>query len=217
MNDPVRNFGKGRIVGDQDDGLSRGFAGVLEQLENRLAGLVVQCARGLVAEQKLGIFCQCTRNRHALLFAAGKLGGEIAHPVAQPHHLQCLGGIKRVLADLVCQLHVLKRGQAGDQVIELEHETDVMPAIEGQLSLGELADVFALEQDLAGSAAIHAAEHIQQRGLAGSGRTNHNAQFTLFDGKAHPIQGGNLHLAHGVDLSHIVEFHKRHWSLFRKQ
>ena len=39
-----------------------------------------------------------------------------------------LGGVKRMLGDLGHQRDVLKLGEAGDQVVELEHEAHVLAA-----------------------------------------------------------------------------------------
>ena len=70
--------------------------------------MVVERARGLVAQQKLGIFCQGTGDGHALLLAAGKLGREVLHALAQAHFTQALGGIERIGADLRRQLDVFE-------------------------------------------------------------------------------------------------------------
>ena len=71
LNDPVGHGGQGRVVGDDDDGAARLAAGALEQGQHLLAGLIVQRAGGLVAEQKLRIFCEGACNGDALLLAAG--------------------------------------------------------------------------------------------------------------------------------------------------
>ena len=46
------------IVRDDDDRDALLAAGVLQQLQNLLAGFVVECARGFVAQEELGILSQ---------------------------------------------------------------------------------------------------------------------------------------------------------------
>ena len=71
-----------------------------------LARLIVQCAGGLVAEEQLGVFRKRPGDRHALLFAARELRGEILRPLGQAHLPQHLPGRKRIPAQTGGKLHV---------------------------------------------------------------------------------------------------------------
>ena len=144
-------------MGDDDDGAARLAAGALEQGQHLLSGLIVQRAGGLVAEQELRIFCEGACNGDALLLAAGELGREVVQPFAEAHAFQRGGGVQRVAADLAGQLHVFQRGQVLHEVIELEHEAHIVPAVSGQLPLGKVAHVLPVQPDMALVAGVHAA------------------------------------------------------------
>ena len=69
--DPVRHRCDRLIVRDDHDGRMAFAAQPVEQLQNSFACLVVKGAGRLVAEQKLRILCQGTRDGDALLLSAG--------------------------------------------------------------------------------------------------------------------------------------------------
>ena len=64
-------------MGHHDHGFAALAAQFIQQRQNCLAGLIVESARGLVAQQDVGVFGQCTGDGAALLLAAGALGGEV--------------------------------------------------------------------------------------------------------------------------------------------
>ena len=94
---------------------------------------VVQGAGRFVAQQQFGFLGDGAGDRDALLLAAGQLRGEVVEPVGKPHLAEGVGRVKMVGADLGGELHVLKRGQVGHQVVELEDEADVVAAVADQL------------------------------------------------------------------------------------
>ena len=159
---------------------------------------------------QLGVFRQRARDGHALLFATGKLRREVVHAVRQAHLRKHFGRVKRVRADLACQLNVLKRREVLHQVVELEHEADVQAAVLRQLLLVERADFAPVKHDRARGARVHAAQHVQQRGFASARRPYHHHELAAFARKRHAVGGGHLDLAHLVDLAHIIEFYERH-------
>ena len=64
-------------MGDDQCGNARRTASVLQQLKNLFAGAVIEGSCGLVAQEELGVFRECSGDGNALLFAAGKLGREV--------------------------------------------------------------------------------------------------------------------------------------------
>ena len=98
--DPVSKRRDHRVVRDDDHrGVVR-VAHVRQEREHLHAGLAVQRAGRLVAQQQGGVLAQRTGDGHALLLAAGELGREVVQPLAQPHLLHDLPGIERILAHL---------------------------------------------------------------------------------------------------------------------
>ena len=119
-------------------------------------------------------------------------------------------GIERVGANLACELNVLERRQVLHKVVELEHEADVVTAVIRELLLVKRAHLATVEHNRARRAGIHAAEHVQKRGLTRARRPDHDDELAFFDGKRHTVDSGDLNLAHLIDFANIAELDKRH-------
>ena len=145
---------------DDHDGHAVFPALLLQKRKDLLAGLVVKRAGRLVAQQKPRPFGQRTRDGHALLLAAGELGGEVLHPLAEadlPQHLVRRDG---VLAELARDLHVFQRCHVGKQIIELEHKADLMPAVGRQPFAVKPRHILARQKHMAGGQPVHASENV---------------------------------------------------------
>ena len=70
------------IVGHQDDGQPR-LAQAAEPLSQPGGILLVEIARRLVGQQETGALRQCSRERHALLLAAGEIPGAVVQAISQ--------------------------------------------------------------------------------------------------------------------------------------
>ena len=101
----------------------------LDRLEHEDAGLAVERAGRLVAQQDRGSLGDGARNGDALLLAAGELRREVMQPVVEPDQLQRHRGVHGLRRDLGDEGDVLQRGQARDQVVELEDEADVLAPV----------------------------------------------------------------------------------------
>ena len=208
--DPVGHGGQGGVVGDDDDGHAGFSSGVLQKTEDGLAGLVVQSAGGLIAEQELGVLCQGSGDGDALLLAAGELTGEILHSVAQTHVPEHLLRVQGIGADLVGQLHILQSGQVAHQIVKLEHKAHILPAVLGELPLVQGGDLPSVQPDGSGGQGVHAAQDVQQGGLARAGGADDDHQFALFHGEAGIVEGMDGHLAHVIGFGNIFKFNERH-------
>ena len=195
-------------MGDDDHRHARLPAGILQQLQNLLARHVVQCARRLVTQEQLGILCQGAGNGHPLLLSAGKLGREILCPLGKTHPLQNLHRVQRIAADLRRHLHIFKGSQVLDQIIKLEHESHVMTAVHGQTAWRIGGDLLTVNEDPARREAVHTTEDVQQRSLSRAGGADDDADLTLVDGKAGIMQRVDLHLAHRINFTDVLKFHK---------
>ena len=92
------------------------------------------------------------------------------------------------------------------QIVELKHKSDLVAAVFDQLTVAVAADVAAAHQDLTLAGAVHAAEHIEHRGLAGSRGADHHRKLSLLHGKGNTVHGVDDDLAHFVALINIFEF-----------
>ena len=88
MDHPVGHVGHDGVVGDDDGERAQLAVHALDGLQHHDARPHVQRAGRFVAEQHLGALGDGARDGHALLFAAGELGGEMVQPRAQIHHVQ---------------------------------------------------------------------------------------------------------------------------------
>ena len=107
----------------------------------------VERAGRLVAQQHVRALGDGARDRDALLLAAGELRREVVEALAQPDQRERLLGRHRIVRDVGDQRDVLARGQAGDEVVELEHEPDVVPPVLRELFLVGVGEVAASEED----------------------------------------------------------------------
>src|SRR3954469_13008919 len=71
--DAIRHAGDRGVVRDDDRRRADLFVDARDDLEHELAGLVVERAGRLVAQQHVGALDDCARDRHALLLAARQL------------------------------------------------------------------------------------------------------------------------------------------------
>ena len=155
---------------DDDDRNALLAAGILQQLQDLLAGFVVKRARGLVAQKQLGVLGQCAGNGHALLLAARKLRRKVSEAVAQANLMKRLLGIERIGANLCRELDVFERRQVGDQIVELEDKADVGASVFHELRLVSRAHVAPVHRHGAGSRRIHAAQDVERRRARECGR-----------------------------------------------
>ena len=88
MQDAVRDLGQRRVMGDDDAGLALGFVEFLQSFEHQLAHAEIQVAGGLIAQDQDRVLGQRPGHGYPLLLAAGKLRGEVVHPVLQPDDVE---------------------------------------------------------------------------------------------------------------------------------
>ena len=119
------------VVGDHDDALAVFAIQDLQQMQHLVGGFAVQIAGGLVAHQKLGIRDQRARDGDALRLAAGELPGLVLGAIRDADQGESRRGVcgplrGREVREQQRKLHVPLRVQHGHQVVELEHEADVL-------------------------------------------------------------------------------------------
>ncbi|MNT16934.1 hypothetical protein D3C72_1520610 [compost metagenome] len=103
------------------------------------------------------------------------------------------------------QFHVLLRGQHRHQVVELEHEADVMAAPRRQLAAAHLVDALAFDADLAARGVVQAADQVEQGGLAGTGRAHQRDEVAAGDIQVDAVQHLHLFGATLVGLGDVAQ------------
>jgi hypothetical protein len=128
--------------------------------------------------------------------------------VGQAHlrqHRGDLAGLWPAAGQPQRQRHVLRRGQRRHQVERLEHEAHPLPAQLGQRAFAETAERHPVDDHLAAGGAVQAGRAVQQRGLAGAGRTHDGGERGVRDLQVDGVQRGDRAVTRTVDAAHRPE------------
>ena len=98
------------------------------------------------------------------------------------------------------------RIERGQQVELLEDESDLALAQPGALGVGELREVVAINDDVAGVGASQAAQQIEKGGLAAARGAYDADKLSLLHSKRDTPEGGNINFAHAVGLAQFHGF-----------
>src|SRR5262245_49027777 len=216
--DGVGALGGAPVVRHHHDGLAELVVQALEQPEHVGGRLPVEVAGRLVGDDEHRIGHQRARDRHALLLAAGKLGGVVAHAIGEAderqHGLDVLAS--RAPAEGSKgqrQLDVLERGQHRHQVVKLEHEPDRPRAPVGKLGLRELRDVDAVDQDRARVGLVDPGNEVEQRRLARARRPHQAEEVAALHVEREVVQHRHHLAAAAVRLEDVADLDELHASL----
>ena len=121
-----------QVVGHHHQGLALGVER-FEQGEHLAAGLAVEVAGGLVGQQQRRAHDHSAGDGHPLTLAAGQLGRAMAQALTEAEAFGQLAAATAALGGVDAgqehrQLDVFQHVQPRDQVVGLEHETDMAAA-----------------------------------------------------------------------------------------
>ena len=101
---------------------------------------MIQIAGRLIAKQEQGLADEGARQRHALLLAAGKLGGAMVEAIAQANLLEqiarAVDGWRVIVRYQRRHQDVLEHGTLRQQAVVLKDESDCLVTECGQIFLG---------------------------------------------------------------------------------
>ena len=117
-------------MGNDDDRDAQSLVDIPDQLQNRVGGLRIQGAGGLVAEQHLRIGSQGSRDGNTLLLSAGELGRIGIGLIGKADHVQKLQGtfFRFILVhadEFQGEANILQAGSLHQQVEALENHSHV--------------------------------------------------------------------------------------------
>ena len=135
----MRHVLDGGVVGDECGGGAQLPVDLRQRFQHADAGLAVERAGRLVAQQDVGALGDGARDGHALLLATRHLRGEVIHALAEPDQIQRVFGGHRIARDLRHEVDVLARGERRDEVVELEDEADVVAPVGGEAGVIQAA------------------------------------------------------------------------------
>src|SRR6185312_6764602 len=117
------------IVSHEDEGRVRVRVQLEQQLPDAPSGGRVEVSGRLVREQHRWLRDEGSCQRNALLFSAGKLARIVPRAILQTDPRERVQGAAtcvRAPGQLEWEHHVLERGQSGNEVERLEHESDTL-------------------------------------------------------------------------------------------
>src|SRR5699024_6624830 len=136
-----------------------------------------------------------------------QLRGEVPEPVRDPqprHELAPPRPVWSTTGQGGAEVDVLARGQVREQVAVLEHEADAVPALGGERTVVERAELPVTEQDLPRGGLVQAGQAVQERGLARAGGAHDRGESLWGDGDAETVQSTDRPAA-GAVLAHEVD------------
>jgi hypothetical protein len=163
MDDAIRDSGCLGIMGDHQYRLFELLVGTPQHLENGVGIFRVEVSGRLVCKHDGGARDERAGNSNALLFSAGEFRGamvESARDVQQPGEMGEKLLVDRFGAgrDLVSDLDIAARGKRGEQIEFLKDEADARAAHAGALSIAEVGEVDAADENFATGGASEATE-----------------------------------------------------------
>src|SRR5437667_11020320 len=96
------------------------------------------------------------------------------------------------------QLDVLFGGQRGDEVEELEDETDLLQAIPNELGIAEVDQVRSVHLDSPRGWPVDSAQQVQEGRLAAAGRTPRADELSVGDRHVAPPKRDDLGLSRAI-------------------
>ena len=163
----------------------------------------VEIARRLIGHQQLGIAGEGARDCDALLLATRKLPRVMRRALRQAHPFEPrFGAWFRVgrAGELERKHHILERGERGQQLEGLEHETE-QPLAQGRARvLVHGRQRQAVDVDFAGGRAIEPRQKPEKGRLAGARRTDDGDAGTGLDGERNAVEDGQWIVAAPDDL-----------------
>ena len=135
--------------------------------------------------------------------------GKVVQPSLELDEAKCVLRCHGIRGDLGDQGDVFDGGEAGDQVVELEDEADVLAAVGGQRAFVGLRQIGVAIEDAAARRDVEAADDVEERRLAGAGWPEQHDELSLVERERHLSQRVDLHLAHAVDLREVANVKQR--------
>jgi hypothetical protein len=152
------------IVRDHDDGLAEILIELAEQTKDSFGAFRIEVAGGLIRQDDLWFADDGARQRYALLFTAGKLGGFVLQTAAQAEEigndLKAVG-IESISVNVLGQSDVVVGIESGKQIETLKDEADFVAAQQSARGVAHGSEVVAIEEHASGGGLCEASNHVQ--------------------------------------------------------
>ena len=175
----------------------------LDQLENRFGAPLIQIPGGLIRQEQHRLIYQCARDRHALLFPAGKLRGALPRATGKPHLAQPFlrrlkRSIQRLASNQQRHRHVLRRREIRQEMVPLPHKPYRPVSIFSQFCLAKSPQRISGEVYFTACWSVQRGQQMQKRALPCAGRPDDRNHLAAFDREVDPVERHNF-LRTGVE------------------
>ena len=156
-----------RIVRDHQNRMA-GFVQIAEKINDDLFVGFVKIAGRLVSQNKFRLIDERPRNGHPLLFATGKLRGQMHKALAKTDTFQRFGGLLLVRnrMKILSEHDIFERVQVRHQMELLEDEANFFRAVTDHSVFVELRKIHAIDYYTAFGEGVEPAKNIDERGFA---------------------------------------------------
>ena len=212
---PVGDLLEARVVADHDDADPVVDGELAEESSDVSTMARVEICSGLIREDDRGFVGERACDGDALLLSAGQLIGTEAEAIREADLREEFSGapLGRAALDageIARDLHVFDGGERSQEIEVLEHESEMMGAERGEVSLGRGGKVDAVDQDGATGGAQHRAEHEEQGGLAAAGGSHDQDDFAGLHVEVHVAHRVDGDAAFAVGLGQVTHGDSRH-------
>ena len=200
-----------------DEGRAAGLANELGDQREHLTGRHrVQLAGRLVGDQERRLARERGAERDPLLLAARELTGMCVAPSPEPDPFEqlvgaCVASRCGHAGQPELDSDELPRGQLSGErppVVLVGVADRARPEL-GRSPAAERAHVDARDPDRAGRRAVEGGDDPQQCRLPRAARAEDDAELSLLDGEAEPLQRGDAAFRRGIDAEHVLELDER--------
>ena len=155
------------VVRDHEDGVA-GFVELAKNVNDDFFVGFVEISGGLVGEDEFWLIDERAGDGDALLFAAGKICGEMLEAISKADSLERFDGLRFVGdgVEVLREHDVFERGEIRDEMKLLEDETDFFGAITDESGFVEAGDFLVIHGDAARRGGVESAENIDERGFS---------------------------------------------------
>ena len=193
----VRILGGVRIVRHHHNRFVEAFIQPLQNLQDFRCRITVEVAGRFVGENQRGIADDGASDGYTLLLSARQLLGQVMDAILKSHELErghhvIAALLRRHPGQQQRQLDILKRRQHRNQVESLKNIADVSVAPLGGLPIVQAKNVFTHHQQFAGTGAVNGCDHVQQGGLARSGRPHQRQELAAGDVDGDVVERGHF-------------------------
>lgn len=204
----VSRLDKAVVMSDDDDCRFPVGAELSQQSKNLGTGSRIELAGWFVSQHKFWLLEQRSRNRNALLLAAGKLMWAMIEPVTQPDLLEHFNGsVTKLGRDVLRKVRnqcVVDGVEIVQQVEALKDEPDIVTAIGVPFGIRQSRKRAIFEQNLARRWLVERPNQVQQAALSAARRSEDEVKHASLDRAGHASQSMNVGLAFDVRFGDVL-------------